>query len=38
MDWPISNQDPVSCTLKKKVKVIPKKKDIKKFFGQKKVW
>jgi hypothetical protein len=23
MDWPISSQDPVSCTLKKKVKVIP---------------
>lgn len=25
MDWPISSQDPVSCTLKKKVRVIPKK-------------
>lgn len=31
IDWPISSQEPVSCTLKKKVKVIPttKRKIIK---------
>ena len=27
MDWPISSQDPVSCTLKKKDEVIPKKRN-----------
>jgi hypothetical protein len=25
IDWPISNHDPVSCTLKKKLRVIPGK-------------